>query len=401
MMTEANIERLAGTLCRLRGAALKVGQMLSFNDAEVLPPAMRELMNRVRNGADFMPTRQLHQTLEQELGTNWREQLTSFDETPVAAASIGQVHRATLGDGRQVAIKVQYPGVADSIQSDLWSMKQLVTYSGMLPPGLFLDRVIEVANEELSEECDYVREAQNCVRFKRLLTPYPEFAVPAVVPQLSSARVLTTEWMPGLSIDAAADRMSRHEKDRLGSRLLWLTLTELCTFKFMQTDPNWSNYLYEPRTGQLSLIDFGACRSYSASFATDYLQLVRACAEGAAGRERILDLSQKLGFLTGRESKTMLDAHVNAAVLVGIPFGERLQPFDFGKQDIAGRMRDDIKTMLRHRLTPPRKEIYSLHRRLNGCFQLASRVGARIPARQILLDFYSTHDWDALCAETQ
>jgi aarF domain-containing kinase len=196
LATDANVDRLASTLCRLRGAALKVGQMLSFNDADVLPPPMRLAMERVRDGADWLPPRQLEETLRSELGDDWRTKLSSFEEQPVAAASIGQVHRAVLEDGRHVAIKVQYPGVcarakrapppphsqakptrrprrilptaraartarrrpisshlalspllshmvgvADSIQSDLWSMKQLITYTGLVPPGLFLERV--------------------------------------------------------------------------------------------------------------------------------------------------------------------------------------------------------------------------------------------------------------------
>jgi len=399
VMSEQNVEKLAGTLCRLRGAALKVGQMLSFNDADVLPPAMQAALERVRDGADWMPQEQLHRTLAAELGADWRSRLAEFDETPCAAASIGQVHRALLPDGRAVAIKVQYPGVADSIHSDLWSMKQLVSYTGLVPRGLFLDRVLEVAQKELLQECDYEHEAASTRAFKRLLAPYPEFAVPAVVDALSSQRVLTTEWMAGEPIDKAARRMSPAERDRVGSRLLWLSLVELSRFRFMQTDPNWSNFLYERRTGQLSLIDFGACQSYDPWFADEYLRLVRACADGASRREEILRLSRSLGFLTGEESQQMLDAHVSAAVLVGEPFAEGHQPFDFGRQDISKRITGDVSTMLQHRLTPPREEIYTLHRRLNGCFQLAARVEANIFARDILLDVYNKHSWHVPEAE--
>lgn len=394
VMTEANVERLASTLCRLRGAALKVGQMLSFNDSVVLPPALQKVMERVRDGADWMPDAQLQHTLSTELGEAWREQLASFDDTPVAAASIGQVHRAVLSDGRQVAVKVQYPGVAKSIGSDLWSMQQLVSYTGLVPPGMYIDKVIKVAKQELLQECDYRREADNTRRFKLMLAKYPEFAVPAVVPQLSTEHVLTTEWMPGVPIDRAGEgEMAAAERDRVGTRLLWLSLAELFTFRFMQTDPNWSNFLYEPRSGQLSLIDFGACQQYEPEFADNYLRLVRACADGYAERDAIVHLSRELGFLTGDESLLMLEAHVNAAVLVGSPFAAQSQPYDFGRQDIAKRIASDVSTMIKHRLTPPREEVYTLHRRLNGCFQLAARVGARIRARDILLEAYDNHEW--------
>ena len=255
-------------------------------------------------------------------------------------------------------------------------------------------QVLEVAQTELLQECDYEAEAQSTKKFKMLLAEYPEFSVPAVVPSLSSKRVLTTEWMSGVPIDRAAkEEMSVDERDRVGTRLLWLSLTELFTFRFMQTDPNWSNFLYDPRTHQLSLIDFGACQQYGPQFVDSYLHLVRACADGESQRDAILHYSHELGFLTGGESRTMLDAHVNAAVLVGSPFDSRRQPFDFGAQDISKRIASDVATMIKERLTPPRSEIYTLHRRLNGCFQLASRTGSTIPAREILLDVYARHKW--------
>ncbi|CAN0381118.1 unnamed protein product, partial [Ectocarpus sp. 8 AP-2014] len=111
--SDANAERLAETLCRMRGAALKLGQMLSIQDESVIPPSLAKALDRVRQGADVMPLKQLHGQLEKNLGMNWRSKLAAFDETPIAAASIGQVHRAKLPDGTEVAMKIQYPGVAD------------------------------------------------------------------------------------------------------------------------------------------------------------------------------------------------------------------------------------------------------------------------------------------------
>lgn len=205
-------------------------------------------------------------------------------------------------------------------------------------------QVLEVAHTELLQECDYENEALATTRFKHTLSPYPEFTVPAVIPSLSSKRVLTTEWMGGVPVDRAAkEAMSASEIDRVGTRLLWLSLSELFTFRFMQTDPNWSNFLYDRRTGQLSLIDFGACQSYDAHFVDNYLHLVRACAEGKRERDAILHYSHELGFLTGQEKRSMLDAHVSAAAMVGSPFMAAAQPYDFGSQDISKRIAADVR----------------------------------------------------------
>lgn len=126
VMSEANAERLASTLCRMRGAALKLGQMLSIADDSVVPPVVQEVLERVRQSADIMPKHQLHSALSAAFGPDWRDLVAEFDDTPMAAASIGQVHRAVMHDGRVVAMKVQYPGVARSIDSDLDNAKRVV-----------------------------------------------------------------------------------------------------------------------------------------------------------------------------------------------------------------------------------------------------------------------------------
>jgi aarF domain-containing kinase len=154
-ITQSNAERLANALCRMRGAALKIGQMLSIQDETVLPPQIQSALERVRAGADVMPRRQLEKQLVAQLGRDWASQLSSFDWEPRAAASIGQVHAAVLLDGRQVAMKVQYPGVARSIESDVDNLMRLVSLANILPRGLFVESAVKVAKKELALECDY------------------------------------------------------------------------------------------------------------------------------------------------------------------------------------------------------------------------------------------------------
>lgn len=245
VVNDANADRLAKTLCRMRGAAMKLGQMLSIQDETLLPPQLSRALEQVRQGADAMPLRHLHQQLEKELGKEWRGKFETFEDRPFAAASIGQVHRATIvenGKTKDVVVKVQYPGVADSIESDLRNLKMLVKLSGFAPKGLFIDKVIDVGRDELKVECDYKNEAQNQERLQDLVHACPDlarekFRIPSVMSNHSTRGVLTTDYCPGGSIDKVAF-LEQAERNRIGRNIMRLTLKELFTWRFMQTDPN-------------------------------------------------------------------------------------------------------------------------------------------------------------------
>mmetsp|Transcript_46127 Transcript_46127/g.106441 ORF Transcript_46127/g.106441 Transcript_46127/m.106441 type:complete len:405 (+) Transcript_46127:7-1221(+) len=142
-VNERNAEHMAKTLTKLRGAALKIGQLLSLQDEGAMPAQMQAVFAKVRASANIMPQGQLHATLATELGSDWRSKVRSFQETPLAAASIGQVHRVVLKDGRLAALKVQYPGVAESVDSDLANLRRLAQYTGALPKTLFVDNIIK------------------------------------------------------------------------------------------------------------------------------------------------------------------------------------------------------------------------------------------------------------------
>ncbi|KEH43168.1 putative cadmium-transporting ATPase [Medicago truncatula] len=386
-LSDKNAERLALALCRMRGAALKIGQMLSIQDESLVPAPILAALEIVRQGADVMPKSQLNQVLNAELGPHWSSNLHSFDYEPLAAASIGQVHRAVMKDGLQVAMKIQYPGVADSIDSDIENVKLLLNYTNLIPEGLYLDRAIKVAKEELSRECDYKLEAENQKRFRDLLAGAEGFYVPIVRDDILSKRVLTTELVHGIPIDKVA-LLDQETRNYIGKKLLELTLRELFEFRFMQTDPNWGNFLYNEATKTINLIDFGAARDFPKSFVDDYLRMVLACANG--DNDGVIEMSKRLGFLTGMESDVMLDAHVQAGFIVGLPFSKP-GPYDFRSTNITQSISHLGATMLKHRLTPPPDEAYSLHRKLSGAFLACIKIGAVVPCRELLLDMYKHH----------
>ncbi|XP_074292894.1 protein ABC transporter 1, mitochondrial-like [Silene latifolia] len=388
-LSDNNAERLALALCRMRGAALKIGQMLSIQDESLVPAPLLAALEIVRQGADVMPRTQINKVLDAELGPNWSANLTSFNYQPIAAASIGQVHEAVIRDGMHVAVKIQYPGVADSIESDIDNLKMLDDTLGLVPKGLYLDRVVEVAKEELSRECDYELEARNQTLFRKLFSDKSGFYVPLVVEELSSKRVLTTELVPGIPVDKVAS-LDQETRNYVGKKLLELTLMELFVFRFMQTDPNWSNYLFDEPTRMINLIDFGAARDFPKTFVDDYLRMVVACAN--CDRDAVIEMSHRLGFISGMESDIMLDAHVQAGFVVGLPFSKP-GGYDFRSTNITQSLSNLGATMLKHRLTPPPAEAYSLHRKLSGAFLACIKLGAVVPCRELLFEVFERYNF--------
>ncbi|CAJ1038341.1 putative ABC1 family [Leishmania shawi] len=404
LLSERGHQHIVNTLCRMRGAVLKLGQMLSIQDENTIPPHVTALFERVRDQAFAMPPAQLDHTLAKEFNNaNWRRDLfDTFDNTPVAAASIGQVHCATLRPGAagtdptkppvEVAVKVQYPGVAQSIDSDVANLKMLMSL-GVLPPGMFVEKILQELRNELSAECRYTLEAAKQMRYRSLVAADPTlsglFYVPKVYEAITTDQVLVSEYVHGVTIDQLGKRsdVPQELRNYIAESFMELTLKELFVWRFMQTDPNFSNFLYNAKNKRVYLLDFGASREYSSEFLEDYLDVVTAAA--TEDRERIIAKSITLGFLTGQEAQEMVDAHCASVLLLGKPFQDRARPFDFAAENLPSLIQTKVPTMVKLRLRPPPPPVYSLHRRLSGTILLATKFKATIHSGGL---FWDIHD---------
>lgn len=386
LLSGKNMERMVAKLSRMRGAALKLGQMMSFQDSKMLPTPIQEVLQRVQDRADYMPAWQRDKVLVSNLGENWRDLFSDFEETPIAAASIGQVHKATLGSsGEKVAVKIQFPGVADSINSDLDNLGILLNATKLLPKGLYLNKTIDNARLELGWECDYEREAHCALRYRELLRGEEDvFVAPNVHLEACGKQVLTMDFMDGVGVTRVKS-FTQEQRDWIGTQIMRLCLREITEFKFMQTDPNWTNFLYNAQRNKLVLLDFGASREYPEAFVREYVQLLDAASRSDRGA--IKELSESLGYLTGHESRAMLEAHTQSILTLAEPFMQSAPDvYDFKDQTITERVKALIPVMLRERLAPPPEETYSLHRKLSGAFLLCARLGSRVPCKKMFAD---------------
>jgi predicted unusual protein kinase regulating ubiquinone biosynthesis (AarF/ABC1/UbiB family) len=382
LLTPSNARRAADELARLRGAAMKAGQLLSMDAGDLIPPELAEIFARLRAMAEPMPGGLLRLTLERNWGRDWLKRFIRFDVKPIAAASIGQVHRALTADGRDLAVKVQYPGVAKSIDSDIDNLASLLSLSGLLPEGLDIAPILADAKRQLRDEADYAREGAMLSRYRALLDGDADFLVPALHADLTTAGVLAMDYADGAAIETMT-AAPQETRDRIMRLLIGLTLRELFGFRLMQTDPNFANYRYQAESGRLVLLDFGATRAFAPDFAAKYRVLMKAGLDrdGAAIRAAALDIG-----LFDPPTMARHEGRLTAMFDMALEPLRRREPFDFGASDLSARLRDEGIAFNRERelkRLPPTDALF-IHRKIAGMYLLATRLKARVAIRDLV-----------------
>lgn len=409
---ERQAQILADELGKLKGSVMKAGQMLSLYGQYFLPEEAVTVLSQLQDDTPPVAWNVVAPVLERSLGRARLREL-DIDTRPMAAASLGQVHRARRKtDGLELCVKIQYPGVADAIESDIRTLSRLLLMTRLTPKGLDLTPVFNEVREMLFREVDYAAEAHFTRSFAHRLQGDPRYVVPQVIDEFSAAQVLTTSFEPNSHVrDPRVQGLSQARRNRLGLAFLDLFFNEFFRWGMVQSDPHFGNYRFRigetAEEDRIVLLDFGATRIFGRGFIENYSDIV----EGALRRDREQTLrgATAIGLMNASMPKPALDAFAAMCEAIVEPFEAADDPrtdrksrnadgaYRWGDSDLPMRTGKIAATnaLSVHFRVPPR-EIVFLHRRLAGVFIMLATLRCELDARELLLA--ALHDAHALAS---
>jgi predicted unusual protein kinase regulating ubiquinone biosynthesis (AarF/ABC1/UbiB family) len=298
-LMEKAANQLFNVLGELKGGAMKVGQALSVLEAaipEEFGEPYREALTKLQKDAPPLSAAKVHRVLDGQLGTKWRDRFTSFDDEPVASASIGQVHKGVWSDGREVAVKIQYPGADEALRADLKTMRRLTSMLKQLAPGADVQAVVDELIERTEMELDYRLEADNQRAFAKAYEGHPHFFVPHVVG--SAPKVMVSEWTEGKSMAEIIRKGTPDERDLCGTRLFELTFDAPTRVGMMHGDAHPGNFMMMA-DGRMTVIDFGAVAPLPDGLPVEMGMMIRYALE--KNYDLLLPAMEKIGFIRAGE----------------------------------------------------------------------------------------------------
>jgi predicted unusual protein kinase regulating ubiquinone biosynthesis (AarF/ABC1/UbiB family) len=287
--------QLFAVLGELKGGAMKVGQALSVLEAaipEEFGAPYREALTKLQKDAPPLSAPKVHRMLDGQLGTKWRDRFTSFDDTPVASASIGQVHKGVWADGREVAVKIQYPGADEALRADLKTMRRMTSMLKQLAPGADVQAVVDELIERTEMELDYRLEANTQRAFAKADEGHPHFLIPHIVG--SAPKVVVSEWVEGKPMAEIIRDGSTDERDLCGTRLFELTFDAPARVGMMHGDAHPGNFMLAP-DGRMVVIDFGAVAPLPDGLPMELGRMIRFALE--KDYDDLLPTMAKVGFI--------------------------------------------------------------------------------------------------------
>ncbi len=382
---------LVDGLSKLKGAAMKLGQTLSVELRDVLPPEFVDGLSRLQDQGTPLTGAQVRKILAEEWSRGEGEEgaddrlarLEGFVDTPLASASIGQVHAARW-QSEDIVLKVQFPGISRTIDSDIQGLgillRSLLAVTGR---KVGIEGLLEELGTVFRQETDYLLEAQFLDEYARGIEGIAGYHVPRVVHELTTSHVLAMSRARGLKpLDWLALRKpSQQLRNAVGQRFLDLYEIEFFRMGLVQTDPNFANFLIDDSEDRMNpvitLLDFGAVKRYDGGFRREYRALLLLAREGED--DGILERCFELGLLDRAECREGCDAMVRLLRASLAPFDPALQPFDFTSAEYAREMRELAMELGRRcRVSPPPRAILFLHRKLGGVFNLLKAMEARL-----------------------
>jgi aarF domain-containing kinase len=367
---------LVKTLSQLKGASMKVGQLLSLDLGDFLPPEVIKVLETLQHNSSYLGAPEIQEILTRELGEKL-SLLENFSPTPLAAASIGQVHSAHF-KGKEVVIKIQYPGVAESIPSDLRLLEVLVkNLASLQGKSLDLTGFFREIEDVLIKETDYEREAQMILKYRELFKN-SQVIIPEVFMDVSTKKIITMERIYAKSFNQWHEHSLMGERIEMARKMIQLYLEEFFVHGLVQTDPNPGNFLITEKN-QIALLDFGAVKEYELSFRHTYREILKA--SYAKDSAKILEHSFALGLLDPRESQETRELYVRMMDQLVEPYRQESE-FDFSNKIYLHQSRDLSWQLTRMcKYSPPPKEIIFLHRRLAGIFVLIRKLDVKLKLR--------------------
>jgi predicted unusual protein kinase regulating ubiquinone biosynthesis (AarF/ABC1/UbiB family) len=357
---------------------MKLGQVLSIEAGDFLPEPLAGALATLRASGSTMSEAQLQGVFRAEYGVDWARRFSEFDHQPMAAASIGQVHRARTVDGRQLALKVQFPGVAQSIDSDVDNLAALLSMARLLPDGIDARPLLAEVKRQLRQETDYLAEGEYLHRYRGLVADMPAVRVPGIHRDLTTKRVLAMDLIDADPVETLwTGNHPQTRRDEVAALAQAIVFRELFEFGLMQSDPNFANYLYAPQSRQLVLLDFGSTIPVTDQLRDRYRTIVEAAVDDDL--EAVGDHMVRFGWAPAGVPRAQVLAVAGLIHLSVEPLRAK-GPYDYGATDLAARARDaSLELALTHGVRhPPPPELVFVQRKLGGTFALCRQLGAML-----------------------